>query len=167
MREIKVLRKIIIVLFTLTLLWFLGDNIITVLAIVFEKDVLQLGHFNFRNTPLWLKFVMILKTLAFCLFFYASFLLIKILNLKNIIDFKNKKTSLYLNKAGVFIIISNSISFLLSFTIIFTNIKYAVYFNYDSKSLNLLMLVFGCFLIIFSKIMNKGLLLKQENDLTI
>ena len=88
MKEIKILRKIIIIIFCLTLLWFLGDNIIVILAIVFEKDVLHLGHFSYGNTPLWLKLVMILKSLAFCLFFYSSFLLIKILNLKNIIDFK-------------------------------------------------------------------------------
>ncbi len=167
MKKINLLKKIVISIFIVTLLWFLADTTLVVLALIFEKDVLQLGHFNYQNTPIALKLVALLKTIAFALFIYASYFLIKIVSLKNTTDYLNNTTSSLLSNAGKLIIVSHSISFLLSFSYFFMDIKYMVYFNADSRSLSLLMIVFGLFLMIFSNVMYTAKVIKQENDLTI
>ncbi|WP_439129332.1 DUF2975 domain-containing protein [Polaribacter sp.] len=167
MKKIKVLKRIVLFLFGCTLLWFLGDNILVILALLFEKDVLHLGHFRNTNTPFLLKLLVILKSIAFSIFLYGAYFLIKILLLKKITDYFNNNTSILLQKAGKLIAISNIISFLLSFTIFFVDYKYMIYFNADSRYLSLLMIIFGFFLVIFSKVLIEGRNLKQENDLTI
>lgn len=167
MKKINILKKIVLFLFALTLLWFLGDNIIMISTLLFENDVLHLGYFSIEKTPLSLKVLVIIKLFAFCLFIYGSYFLIKILLMKNLINYFNNNTSNFLNRAGKLFIISNIIAFLLSFTIFFIDIKYYVYFNADSRYLSLLMIVFGFFLIIFSKVLIEGKNIKQENDLTI
>ena len=167
MKKIKTLKRIVLILFIITLLWFLADNVMIVLAILFEKNVLPLGHFGNENVPFLLKFLVMLKTLTLALFIYGSYFLIKILQLKNSVDFLNNNTSTLLNKAGKLIIISTAINFALSFSIFFIDLKYLIYFQSDSRSLSLLMLVFGLFLIIFGKVIETAKELKQENDLTI
>ncbi len=167
MKKINILKKIIISIFLLVLLWFLGDMVLVLFAFLFEKDVLNLGHFNNENIHIAFKFLAIAKAIMLAIFIYASYLLIKILLLKNTTDYLNKKTSYLLKKSGKLIIISNGINFILSFGVFFANIKYYVYFNSDSRILSLLMLVFGLFLIIFSNVIEKTKYLKQENDLTI
>ncbi len=154
-------------LFALILFWFLADNILIVSALLFENDVLYQGHFNNEGTPLFLKLLVGLKILAFGLFLYGAYFLIKILLLKQINDYFSSLTSDYLFNAGKLFIASNLIAFLLSFSIFFIDVKYFLYFNGDSRYLSLLMVVFGFFLIIFSKVIQKGNTLKQENDLTI
>lgn len=167
MSTIKILKNIAVSLFVLILLWFLLDNFLITLALLLEKDVLHLGHFDGDSPSVLLKIVILLKTIAFGLFAYGSSFLIRIIILKNMVDYFSNKVSLFLFKAGKFIIISNVITFFLSFTIFFINAKYLIYFNGDSKYLSLLMVVFGLFLIIFSKVLNQGSKIKQENDLTI
>ena len=167
MRKINTLKKIVLTIFIIILIWFLADNVLIVLAIIFENDVLHLGHFNNNETPIFLKAITFTKTIAFAVFIYGSSFLIKILLLKNVTDFLNNKTSIYLKKAGVLIIFSNIVSFILSFAIFFIDVKYFVYFNSDSRYLSLYMIIFGFFLVIFSKVIEKAKDLKQENDLTI
>jgi hypothetical protein len=167
MRKINTLKKIVLTIFIIILIWFLADNVLIFLAIIFENDVLHLGHFNNNETPIFLKAITFTKTIAFAVFIYGSSFLIKILLLKNVTDFLNNKTSIYLKKAGVLIIFSNIVSFILSFAIFFIDVKYFVYFNSDSRYLSLYMIIFGFFLVIFSKVIEKAKDLKQENDLTI
>lgn len=167
MKKIKTLKKVILFLFGCTLLWFLGDNILIILALLFEKDVLHLGHFRDSNPPFSLKMLVLAKFVAFCIFIYGAYFLIKILLLKNITDYFNNKTSSLLNKAGKLIALSNTITFLLSFAIFFVDFQYIIYFNADSRYLSLLMIIFGSFLVVFSKVLVEGKKLKQENDLTI
>ncbi|QOD60086.1 DUF2975 domain-containing protein [Polaribacter haliotis] len=168
MKNIKIFKKIILILFILTLLFFLGDNILVILALLFEKDVLHLGHFNSEGTPIYLKILVIIKFSAFCIFIYGASFLIKILLLKNLTDYFNNNTFLFLFKAGKFIVIANIMAFLLSFSIFFiSSPQYYIYFNGDSRYLSLLMIIFGFFLMIFSKVLMEAKELKQENDLTI
>ncbi|QTD39065.1 DUF2975 domain-containing protein [Polaribacter batillariae] len=168
MDNIRILKKIVLILFAATLLWFLGDNILVILALLFEKDVLHLGHFNSVGTPISLKILVIIKFIAFCIFIYGASFLIKILLLKNLTDYFNNKTFLYLFKAGKLIIVANFIAFVLSFSIFFiSSPQFYVYFNGDSRYLSLLMIIFGFFLMIFSKVLMEAKELKQENDLTI
>jgi hypothetical protein len=167
MENIKILKRIIISIFIIVLLWFFADTILTILALLLEKDILHFGHFNDGSIPMSLKLLTILKSITFAVFIYASYFLIKILLLKNTIDYLSNEASKLLKKSGILIILSNGISFILSFAIFFIDIKYFVYFNTGSRSLYLLMLVFGLFLIIFSKVIKIAKELKQENELTI
>lgn len=167
MKKIKILKRMVLILFSFTLLWFLGDNILTISALFFNNDVLHLGHFSYEKTSLPIKIVVIIKLFAFYLFLYGAYFLIKILLIKNITDYYNNNAFNFLNKAGKLIIISNIVAFLLSISIFFIDIKYYVYFNANSIYLSLLMIVFGLFLIIFSKVLVVGKKIKQENDLAI
>ncbi|WP_271406316.1 DUF2975 domain-containing protein [Tenacibaculum soleae] len=167
MRKIKALKSIAVSLFVIILLWFILDNFLVILALLFEKDVLHLGHFDGDSPSAFLKAVILIKTIASGLFIYGSSFLIRVMLLKNVMDYFNNKVSLFLFKAGKFLIISNVITFFLNFTAFFINTKYLIYYGGDSKYLSLLMVVFGLFLMIFSKVLKQGNQIKQENDLTI
>lgn len=167
MKTIKTLKNIALFLFILILIIFFFDNILMILALVFEKDVLHFGHFDHDLPSLFVKTVVITKFIIFGFFIYGASFLIRILWLKNTENYFNNNTSLFLFKAGKLIALSNLISFFLSFTVFFVDIKYVVYFGGDSKYLSLLMIVFGLFLMIFSKVLDRAKQLKQENDLTI
>ena len=167
MRKIKVFKNVAVSLFVMILLWFLLDNFLVMLALLFEEDVLHLGHFDGDSPSAFLKVVILIKIIASGLFIYASSFLIRVMLLKNLIDYFNNKVSLFLFKAGKFLIISNVMTFFLNFTAFFINTKYLIYYNGDSKYLSLLMVVFGLFLMIFSKVLMQGNQIKQENDLTI
>ncbi|SHM94837.1 DUF2975 domain-containing protein [Polaribacter sp. KT 15] len=167
MKNIQLFKGIVLFLFMMVLLWFLLDNVLTISALILEKDVLFLGYFNNEDTPLYLKILVIIKFFAFSLFIYGASYLIRILLIKNLTDYFNNNTFSFLFKAGKLIAISNFISFLLSFSIFFVDYKYIIYFNADSRYLSLLMIIFGFFLIVFSKVLVEGKKLKQENDLTI
>lgn len=167
MRKIKVLKSIAVSLFVMILLWFLLDNFLVILALLFEKDVLHLGHFDGDSPSIFLKVVILIKVIASGLFMYGSSFLIRVMLLKNVMDYFNNKASLFLFKAGKFLIISNIMTFFLNFTAFFINTKYLIYYSGDSKYLSLLMIVFGLFLMLFSKVLKQGNQIKQENDLTI
>ncbi|MGB1042105.1 MAG: hypothetical protein ACPGU6_01815 [Tenacibaculum sp.] len=160
-------KNMTISLFVIVLLLFVLDNFLVILVLLFEKDVLCLGHFDGDSPSILLKVVVLIRTIALGLFTYGSSFLIRIIRLKNITDYFNNKTSLFLFKGGKYIILSNVITFFLNFTAFFINTKYLVYYRGDSKYLSLLMVVFGLFLMIFSKVLIKGGQMKQENDLTI
>ena len=163
----KRLKQLALVIFTITILTFFFDNLLTILAIVFEKDVLHFGHFESHQPSIFLKSIVIIKFISFSFFIYGASFLIRILLLKDIADYFSYNTSIYLLKSGKFIVLSNIISFFLSFSVFFIDLQYFVYFNTESKYLSLLMIVFGIFLMIFSKVLVSAKKLKQENDLTI
>ena len=167
MGKIKIFKSIAVSLFIIILLLFVLDHFLVILALLFEKDVLHLGHFDDDSPSVLLKVVVLIRTIALGLFIYGSSFLIRIILLKNIKNYFNNKTSLFLFKAGKFLIISNIITFFLNFTAFFIDTKYLVYYSGDSKYLSLLMVVFGLFLMIFSKVLMQGSQIKQENDLTI
>ncbi|WBX71532.1 DUF2975 domain-containing protein [Tenacibaculum retecalamus] len=167
MRKLKLFKQITFILFVSILILFLFDNILVALALVFEKDVLHFGHFDNDSPSLFVKTVIVTKSITFSFFMYGASFLIRILLLKNIKDYFNNNTSLFLFKAGKFIALANFVSFFLSFAVFFIDVKYVVYFGGDSKYLSLLMIVFGLFLMIFSKVLIEGNQIKQENDLTI
>lgn len=167
MNAIVKLRKLIVVLFCVSLLFFIVENIIAISFILFNKDILNFNLITNFKPSTASQVLIIIKLCAFGIIVYGLFFLIRILFLNDLSDYYNNNIAVFLKKSGLLIIFGNLIVFLISFSPFFVNPRNIIFLTQGSKYLSLLMIVFGLILIVFSKILEKGTAFKQENDLTI
>jgi len=162
------LRITIYILFSFLLMGLLGNSIISISALLFENDILNIGHFTEKDVPFFLKIIAISKLITLVLFCIGIYYLIKILQiLTNGFYFSNSLESLF-RASGKYFILSGILGFLLNLTpFIIKEYKYIIYLNFDSKSLYITLTIIGLFFYAFSKIIDEGNSIQQENDLTI
>lgn len=163
----KLLKIAIYILFSILVLWMLGNLVITSIALLFEKDVLHLGHFYNENVPVFLKIIAIVKVFNMLLIAYGLYLLIKILNNFFQLQYFKEQNRSYLMNSGRSIATAGLIGFLLSFAVFFVDYKYVIYVSYDSRAIYVLLAIIGLIFIGFSEVIKEAEFLKQENDLTI
>ncbi len=164
----KKLQVTIYILFGFLLLGLILNSIISVSALLLEKDILHLGHFNNSKVPVYLKIISTLKLITLVLFSIGVFYLIKILKLfTNEFYFSERLIHLF-RLSGIYLILSGCLGFLLNLTpFIVRELRYMVYLSFDSKSLYIILIIIGLFFFVFSKVIQQGNFIKQENDLTI
>ncbi len=164
----KKLKIIIYILFGALLIGLLVNSIISISGLLFENDILNVGHFTEKDVPFYLKIIAILKLVTLLLFCVGIYYLIKILKMfTQGLYFSNSLEELF-RQSGRYLILSGSLGFLLNLTpFIIQDFKYIMYLNFDSKSLYIALTIIGLFFYAFSRIINQGNFLKQENELTI
>ncbi|WP_299382618.1 DUF2975 domain-containing protein [uncultured Lacinutrix sp.] len=168
----KTTRTIITVLFISLAIFNIGDIILCTLGLFFNQDVSSAMLPSAVGVSLNIKLLFIFKAIALLIFISAIFILIRKLGLLIKRDFFNLKLINCFLQSGRVFLISGIIGFITS---IFELINFVIlkdvygqdYLNIDSKPLYILLMILGLFLIIFSKALNKGRQIQQENDLTI
>lgn len=167
----KSIKNAILVLFGVLLIAVLANILLSVFGLFFNMDVLHLGAYQKESTAL-IKTIFIVKVIALGLFIYGVFVLVS--NLKLVfkgVYFRSDIISCFKRVGSVFCV-SGIIGFLASITpmvvMIFTGefIDH-ILINIDSKSLYIMLMILGLFFILFSKVLDKGSEIQQENNLTI
>ena len=164
----KKLQILIYVLFGFLLIALLGNSIISISALIFENDILHIGHFTEKEVPFYLKTIAVLKLVTLVLFCISIYYLIKILQILTRRFYFSDNLEKLFRRSGKYFILSGSLGFLLNLIPFFIReIKYAVYLNFDSKSLYIALIIIGLFFYAFSKIISEGSSLQEDNELTI
>ena len=168
----KTTRTIITVLFISLAIWNIGSIILSASGLFFNQDVSSAMLPSGIGVSLNIKVLFIFKSLALLVFNLGVFTLISKLGILIKRDFFNLKLINCFLKSGRIFLVSGIIG---SITSIFELINFVVlkdyhgqgYLDIDSKLLYILLMILGLFLIIFSKALNKGREIQQENNLTI
>lgn len=154
-------------LFILLSIVVVANIIISSSAIFFGKDLFYLNNSSLDAIPIGTKLLLALKIIAMLIFVSAVFIFIKAIIRFSKDQFFDKKLIRSFSKAGFLFFVAGLIGFITSLLVLFINIRYSVYFNLDSRSLYVMLMIIGLFLFIFKNVLENGKLLKQENDLTI
>lgn len=165
MRKIKNLKQIIYVLCSIFLVSFLANTTLTVLALIFEVNVLPLGY-SINNIPTSVKIIALLKLISTIFFCLGLYHLIAMLKTKKIKEYLSSDSFYSLKKSGNYIIIAGVVQALFSFSFFVVPHKYKMYIGFDLNA-SLLITIIGVFFVFFSNILVKATEIKQENDLTI
>jgi hypothetical protein len=164
----KQLQITIYILFGFLLIGLIGNSIISISALLFENDILNIGHFTEKDVPIYLKGIAILKLVTLILFCVGIYYLIKILQILTKGFYFSDSLEKSFRLSGRYFILSGGLGFLLNLAPFFVHeIQYAMYLNFDSKSLYITLTIIGLFFYAFSKIIKQGRTLQQENELTI
>ncbi|WP_338732457.1 DUF2975 domain-containing protein [Mangrovimonas cancribranchiae] len=165
----KALNILIFTLFTILLIALLGNVVLSILGLVFEKDVLHLGHFSSEGVPIYIKLLALVKGCVFLLFCLGVFYLMKILNRLSKSNYFSEKHAQLFKTTGVYFIISGILGFCSSlYPLLFSfDFSHWQYLNFDSKNLYIVLIIVGLFFIVFGRVTAHGYVIKKENDLTI
>jgi len=154
-------------LFILLSIVVVANIIISSSAIFFGKDLFYLNYSSLDAIPIGTKLLLALKIIAMLIFVSAVFIFIKAIIRFSKDQFFDEKLIRSFSKAGFLFFVAGLIGFITSLLVLFINIRYTNYFNLDSRSLYVMLMIIGLFLFIFKNVLENGKLLKQENDLTI
>jgi len=163
----KILKLGISTLFVLLSIAVLVNIVFSSSAIFFGKDLFYQSYSNLELITTSVKVFLALKILALLIFVYAVFLVIKEIKLFSNGQFFNSKLIKCFSRSGLLFFISGLLGFITSFSIFFIDIRYFAYFQIDSRSLYVMLMIIGLFLIMFRRVLEKGTRIQQENDLTI
>jgi len=154
-------------LFVLLSIAVLTNIVFSSSAIFFGKDFFYKIYPNSELISTSVKILLALKILALLIFVYAVFLFIKEMRLFSMGQFFNSKLVKCFSRSGWLFFISGHLGLITSFFVFFLDFRYLAYFQIDSKSLYVMLMIIGLFLILFRKVLENGIYLKQENNLTI
>lgn len=162
----------ILILFLLLVTAILGNIIISTIGIFFNHDVIYTGIYSNHDVSLSSKLIFVLKALALLMFVYGVYVLIRKLKFLVKRDFFNYNLIHGFLQSGKLFLISGLIGFFASIAgilnlVVIKDFGSQTYLNIDSKSLYIMLMILGLFLILFPKVLNKGIEIQQENDLTI
>lgn len=168
----KTIRFFISILFLLLVVAIIGNIVMSTIGLFFNHDVFNTGIYSNNEVSLNIKVIFIFKVIALLMFIFGVYVLISKLKFLVRRDFFNLILIHCFSKSGKLFLVSGIIGFTAS---IFDILNLAVvkdfgsqaYLNMDSKSLYIMLMILGLFLILFSKVLNKGNQIQQENDLTI
>ncbi|WP_339614006.1 DUF2975 domain-containing protein [uncultured Winogradskyella sp.] len=163
----KILKLGISTLFVLLSIAVLVNIVFLSSAFFFGKDLFYQSYSNLELIPTSVKVFLALKISALLIFVYAVFLFIKEIKLFSNGQFFNSKLIKCFSRSGSLFFISGLLGFITSFSIFFIDIRYFAYFQIDSRSLYVMLMIIGLFLIMFRRVLEKGTRIQQENDLTI
>lgn len=167
-------RQIIIyALFVVLVVSLVGNSILSILAIIFNNDVLDY-NFNLNEPPsLLIKGITFLKFIGVLLFCLGIFYLLKILNLFTRERYFSNRQVVLFRRSGNYFVISGILGFLCQIVPLLLilnkqlNYAYSIYLNFDSKALYIILVIIGLICITFARVIKEGSDLKIENDLTI
>ncbi|GGI56487.1 DUF2975 domain-containing protein [Winogradskyella haliclonae] len=163
----------ILILFLFLVIAIIGNITISAIGLFFNHDVFNTGVYaNGYEASLNIKLIFMAKAFALLMFIYSVYILIR--NLKFLVrrDFFNNKLVQCFSKSGKLFFFSGIVGFLASICgilniAIIKDFGSQAYLNIDSKSLYIMLMILGFFLLLFSKVLDKGNEIQQENDLTI
>lgn len=160
------------ILFIILVIAILGGLILAAKGLFFNDYYFYKGQPASEIIILRTKIIFIIKAIALILCVAGVYLLARRVYFIVNQDFFNQRLIKSLLKSGILFLISGLVG-LFSFVISLVNfIICKDQFGYlnlsiDSKSLYIMLMILGFFLILFSKALKRGSFLKQENDLTI
>ena len=168
----SILKNGILFLFLLLVISVLGNIFISASDLFFNYDILSIKGYATSKPSIYIKMIFVVKVIALLIFIYSVFKLISNINLLTKGDFFNPQLISGFAKSGKLFLISGCIGFSASIIsmfvfVIFEDFGGQNYINIDSKSLYIMLMVLGLFFLIFSKVLRKASLIKNENDLTI
>lgn len=165
MKKIKHLKLVLYILCSISLIGFLANTTLTVLALIFEAPVLQLGY-SMNSVPISLKIIALIKLISTILFCLGIYQLISMLKIKKLKEYLSTYSFNSLKKSGKYLVVAGILQTCLSFSFFIVEIKYKVYVGFNIN-VSLLITIIGFFFVFFSNILVKATEIKQENDLTI
>lgn len=162
----------ILVLFGLLVIAILGNIIISALGLFFNYDIIYTNMLPNNEISLNVKLIFAFKAIALIVFIYGVYVLITKLKYLVRRDFFNEILVRGFYKSGQLFLLAGLVGILTSVASILNlslirDYSSQFYLNIDSKSLYIMLMILGFILILFSKVLNKGNALQQENDLTI
>lgn len=165
-------KNIISGLFLVLVIAILGNIITSTIGLFFNSDVFGIGIYSNQDVSLNIKIIFIAKVTALLIFISSVFVLIRKLKFLAQRDFFNPVLIKNFNISGKLFFLSGAIGFTASMADILNlavlkDYGSQVYLNIDSKSLYIMLMILGAFFLLFSKVLNKGNKIQQENDLTI
>ncbi|MFD1062412.1 DUF2975 domain-containing protein [Winogradskyella litorisediminis] len=162
----------ILVLFLLLVIAIVGNIILSTIGIFYNSDIFNTGIYSGTEASINIKLIFIAKSFALITFIIGVYALIN--KSKYLIkrDFFNLKLIKGFSKSGKLFLFSGIVGFITSLIeilnlIILNDFSSQAYLNIDSKSLYIMLMIMGLFLLLFSKVLSKGGEIQQENDLTI
>ena len=168
----KQFKTLILSLFLVLAIAILGNIVLGTLGLFFNYDVFNIGMYSNQNVSLNIKLLFVFKAVALLIFVFGVYILIKDLKFLVRRDFFNSRLIRCFSKSGKLFLASGIIGFFISIlaifnTVIFRDYGSQMYLNIDSKSLYIILMILGLFLMLFAKVLNRGSLIQQENELTI
>ena len=168
----KTIRNLLSFLFLLLTIAIVGNIVISTIGLFLNQDILSLGYYSSDEASLSIQVIFILKAVALLLFVYATFILIRKLHILTNGDFFSPELINCFRKTGFIFCLSGTLGFVVSIAsmyvlVVLKDYSNQFYLNFDSKSLYIMLMILGCFFLLFAKVLNKGGQIQQENNLTI
>ncbi|MDO1502347.1 DUF2975 domain-containing protein [Winogradskyella maritima] len=163
----------ILFVFLILVLAIIGNIIISTIGIFFNHDPFNTGVYaSSYDLSLNIKLIFITKAIALTVFIIGTYVLISKLSYLVKGDFFNLILIQSFQKSGRLFLLSGIVGFVASIAgmlnlVVVKDFSSQAYLNIDSKSLYLMLMILGLFLLLFSKVLKRGGQLQTENDLTI
>lgn len=168
MKKSQILRAIITVLFSLLLIQIISNIYIVSSDILFGTGILRLGIMGDTEPTLLLKIMVILKIISVIFLIIGVFLIIRTLKYTKLKEYFRLESYKSFRDAGIFLSISGIIALLIVLqNFVSLRIEPMIYLDSFNLKPHLFTLILGLFFIFFSKILKQGVVIKNENDLTI